>query len=363
MARKKATAKDESQTVESIVSPTENLATATDAVMENLEKSLLSDYKEYLTDSIPDRRRDLFKLHIPSLNWAVNGGLPRGQMVHLYGPESAGKTTLALHIVADIQKQGGRVLYLDVENSLDLGYAMHIGVDPGKMRYQRKLGSGEAMLDMVEKGVRGGIYSLIVVDSVASLAPAGMLEASNEQMFVGAQARMLSQALLKLNNAAVNSNAIILWVNQERANIQTGYGVRPTTTPGGKALPYYSNVGLRIQRIGQVKEGDHIIGQQVRIRVEKNKIGPPMREATCYLVYGEGIRRDWDLVVSAKESGVLVQKGAGWIEYNGEKMGQGLKAVVEYSQSHPEFLDELEQKIYNKQAAIVEAPAAEPQGE
>jgi recombination protein RecA len=344
-----------------------NVVQAPDAVMEQLEKSLMSDYKDFLNDSIPDRREDLFKLHIPSLNHALAGGLPRGQMVHLYGPEGCGKSTLALHIAADIQKQGGRVLYADVENSLDRNYALHIGVDPTRLRYQRRMSSGEAMLDFVEKGVRGGIYSLIVIDSVASLLPAAIGEANNEQMFIGAQARMMAQALMKLNNACINSNSIILWVNQQRANIQTGYGVRPFTTPGGKALPFYTNVALYMQRIGQVKEGETIIGQQVRIKVEKNKIGPPMRQAECYLIYGEGIRKDWDLIVTAREKGIITQKGAGWMEYNGTKVGQGLKAVVEYGHEHPEFLTELEQKLYNIQPAeapeVAELPAAETPGE
>lgn len=191
----------------------------TDKAMMDLEKALMVDYKDYMSGNIPNRSNDLFKMHIPSLNWALNGGLPRGQMVHLYGPEGAGKTTLALHIVADIQKQGGRVLYIDAENSLDLNYAKAIGVNPSTLRYVNNILGGEWALDMIEKGIRGNIYSLIVVDTVASLVPKAMEEAPMDQLFVAAQARMMSHALLKLNNAAVNTNAIILWVNQERSNI------------------------------------------------------------------------------------------------------------------------------------------------
>jgi recombination protein RecA len=241
-------------------------------------------------------------------------------------------------------------MYIDLENSLDLTYATHIGVDASKLRYVPKPPSGEIALNMIEAGIRGGIYSLIVVDSVAAMAPAAVLEASNEQLFVAAQARMLSQALLKLNNAAVNSDAIILWVNQERANIAPGPHA-PTTTPGGYALRYYCNIAMRIARTGPVEQAlsngtKLVLGQKVKVSVKKNKIGPPMREATCHLIYGDGIRRDIDLALGAIAKGVI-KKNGGWYTYEGEQLGQGLKSIAEYEVTHPGFLDKLEKQIYN----------------
>lgn len=322
----------------------ESVASVGKSAEDKMEEAVLKEYQS-LFASIPDRRLNLFKTNIPGLDYILGGGLPRGQMVHAYGPEGCGKTTLGLHVTAAVQQQGGKVLYIDAENSVDKSLALALGIQPNKTSYLAKIPSGEFVLDMIEKAIRANLYPLIVVDSVAALSPAEIINGSNQDATIGVKARMLSKALEKLNNAAVNSDTIIVFINQLRANIQTGYGVRPFTTPGGKALPFYANTNIYMQKIGPIKEGEVQIGQQVRIRVEKNKIAPPMRDVICNLVYGQGFRRDMDLILTAKDRGVIRLKGS-WYEYNGEQIGQGLNSAVEYAKTHPEFLNQLESTLY-----------------
>jgi recombination protein RecA len=335
----------------------------TDEINDQLEATIFKGYEEFF-EAVPDRRKNLFKLDIPSFNHVMGGGLPRGQMVHLYGPEGTGKSTLALHMVASVQASGGRVLFIDQENALETSYAKALGVnvDPPYLKYMRKNPNGEVVLDIIEKAVRSGLYALIVVDSVATLAPANVLEASNQEVFVAAQARMLTQGLMKLNHAAVNSDTIILWVNQQRSNISKMPNARQFTTPGGKALPFYANINILIQRFGPIKEGEQIIGQQAKIKVEKNKIAAPMREVLCNMIYGYGFRKDLDLIISAKDAEMIQQKGS-WFEYNGIKLGQGLNSVVEYAKAHEEFLKELEDRLYGEVPVAVIAPIASDSGE
>lgn len=331
------------------------VAAASEEMRDQLEKTVLKEYSNLFT-KMPDRRNNLFEVNIPGLNYILGGGLPRGQIVHIYGPEGSGKTTLVMHIIASIQAQGGRALVLDSENSMDSNVATGIGINVDAVRYMKDLPNGEIALDIGEKAIRANLCDCLVYDSVAALSPAAILEGSNMDKHVADKARMLSTALEKLNNAAVNSNAIIVFVNQLRANIQTGYGVRPFTTPGGKALPFYANVNIYVARVGPIKEGDKIIGQQVKLKVEKNKIAPPMRETICNLIYGQGFRRDMDLILSAKDKGILTLKGS-WVEYNGERIGQGLPSAVEYAKAHPEFLDDLEGKLYGETTAANPADA------
>lgn len=326
-----------------------------DAMRDQLEKSVLKEYA-HLFSVMPDRRENLFKVDIPGLNYIMGGGLPRGQIIHIYGPEGSGKTTLAMHIMASIQKQGGRVYCLDSENSMDRNVAESIGVNVNEVRYLKEMPNGETALDIGEKAIRANLCDCLIYDSVAALVPEAVKEGSNLDKHIGDKARMLSQALDKLNNAAVNSNAVIVFVNQLRANIQTGYGVRPFTTPGGKALPFYANVNIYVVRVAPIKEGDQIIGQQVKLKIEKNKIAPPMKEVICNLIYGQGFRKDMDLILSAKEAEIIVQKGS-WIEYNGERIGQGLNSAVEYAKTHENFLQELEDKLYGDKPSSTEAVA------
>jgi recombination protein RecA len=321
---------------------------ASEAMRDQLRASILKEY-EYMLGAVPDRTVDLFPLHIPSLNKALGGGFPRGQIIHVYGTQGAGKSTLAFHIAASVQAQGGHVLYFDSEVAAHAPYVQGLGIniDPSKFTHVKNLGGGEIALDLAEKAVRSNTYELIVFDSVAALAPASILDASNEQQHIGTQARMMSQALLKLNNAASKSGTIILFVNQLRANInQFGHG-KAYTVPGGNALRYYSNIEMHMQRVGEIKEGEEIIGQRVRIRIEKNKIAPPYREVICNLIYGDGFRRDADLILSAIDKGIIKQAGS-WYKLGEETIGQGLASIKQYAKEHPEFLDMLEERLYGK---------------
>lgn len=328
-------------------------ANPSDVLRDQLEKVVLKDYAHLFT-TMPDRRKNLFKLDIPGLNFILGGGLPRGQIVHIYGPESAGKTTLAMHIMASIQRQGGRVYCLDSENSMDSNAATPIGVKVEDVRYLKDMPNGETALDIGEKAIRANLCDCIIYDSVAALSPAKVIEDSNLDRHIGNKALMLSVALEKLNNATVNSNAIIVFVNQLRANISKMPQARPWITAGGKALPYYANVGLHVTRFGAIKEGEKIIGQQVKVRVEKNKIAPPMKEVILNLIYGQGFRRDMDLILSGVDAKIIEKKGS-WYTYQGTSLGQGLPGAVDYAKDHPEFLDELEDKLYGEARVVPNA--------
>lgn len=356
MARPKGS-KNKAEVAASVESKKESSKDSKASMADKLEQAVLGDYQEMFT-TIPNRRENLFNTGIPGLDYILGGGFPRGQMIHVYGPEGCGKTTLMEHITAAIQKQAGKVLYLDVENSLDLNQAKALGIDTSVLGYIKKVPSGEVALDMIEKAIRANLYQCIIVDSIAALTPAEIINGSNQDATIGVKARMISKALEKLNNAAVNADTIIIFVNQLRANIQTGYGVRPFTTPGGKALPFFANVNIYMQKIGPVKDGDIQIGQQVKIRVEKNKIAPPMKDVICNLVYGQGFRRDMDLILSAKDRGIIALKGS-WYTMGGEQLGQGLPGVVSYANSHPEFLDMLEGKLYGTKESITEESTGE----
>jgi|GEM_PF-1789501 recombination protein RecA len=317
---------------------------SSDAMRDQLEKSVLKEYA-HLFSTMPDRRDNLFKLDIPGFNYILGGGLPRGQIIHIYGPEGTGKTTLAMHIMASIQKQGGRVYCLDSENSMDCNVAKNIGVNVDEVRYLKEMPNGETALDIGEKAIRANLCDCLIFDSVAALVPEAVKEGSNLDKHIGDKARMISQGLDKLNNATVNSNAVIVFVNQLRANISKMPNARQWITPGGKALPFYANVNIHVSRVAPLKEGEKVIGQQVKLKVEKNKIAPPMREVICNLIFGQGFRKDMDLILSAKDAGIIKQKGS-WIEYNGESIGQGLNSAVEYAKTHENFLQELEDKLY-----------------
>ena len=300
-----------------------------------------------------DRTDNLFKLQIPSLNAILGGGLPRGQMIHLYGAQGAGKSTLAQQIIQSVQAAGGNVLLVDAENTMHSPYMKAIGIDcsPEKLTLIDKITTAEDVLDMIEKMVRADGYSLVVVDTVAALLPASILESSNSDASIGVQARMMSMALLKLNNAAVNSGTIILFVNQLRANISPMPNAPKSTTPGGNALKFYCNIELRMSRVGSITEGAKVIGQEVKIEVMKNKIAPPMRNTVCNLIYGEGFTRDSDLILAAKDAKIIDLAGS-WFTYGTNKW-QGLSAIKEYAKEHPEFLNELEAKLYGDQPVIV----------
>lgn len=304
------------------------------------------------------------------------GGLPRGRIVEVYGPESSGKTTLALHCIAEGQKKGGNAAFIDVEHALDPVYAANLGVDIDSLLVAQP-DTGEQALEITEKLVASGAIDVIVVDSVAALVPRAEIEGEMGDSHVGLQARLMSQALRKLAGAISKSNCVAIFINQLREKVGVMYG-NPEVTPGGRALKFYSSVRLEIRRVEQLKSGSDIIGSRTRAKVVKNKIAPPFRTAEFDIMYGEGISKVGELIDTAVQLDIVKKSGA-WFSYNGERLGQGRDNVKKFLQEHPELMDEIEgivrdnvDKLYApkngaakkeaaKPAAVkVEAPAAEP---
>ncbi len=270
------------------------------------------------------------------------GGLPRGRVVEIYGPESSGKTTLCLQVVAEIQKAGGTAAYIDAENALDPVYAGKLGVKVGDLLISQP-DTGEEGLEITDMLVRSGGVDLIVVDSVAALTPKAEIEGEMGGQLPGLQARLMSQALRKLTSNIKRTNTLVIFINQIRMKIGVMFG-NPETTTGGNALKFYATVRLDIRRTGSIKKGDEVIGNETRVKVVKNKVAPPFREAHFDILYGEGISRAGEIV----ELGVqhnFVEKSGAWYAYNGEKIGQGKDNAREFLGDHPEMAAEIENKI------------------
>ncbi len=270
------------------------------------------------------------------------GGLPRGRVVEIYGPESSGKTTLCLQVVAEIQKAGGTAAYIDAENALDPVYAGKLGVKVGDLLISQP-DTGEEGLEITDMLVRSGGVDLIVVDSVAALTPKAEIEGEMGGQLPGLQARLMSQALRKLTSNIKRTNTLVIFINQIRMKIGVMFG-NPETTTGGNALKFYATVRLDIRRTGSIKKGDEVIGNETRVKVVKNKVAPPFREAHFDILYGEGISRAGEIV----ELGVqhnFVEKSGAWYAYNGEKIGQGKDNAREFLSNHPEIAAEIENKV------------------
>ena len=270
------------------------------------------------------------------------GGLPRGRVVEVYGPESSGKTTLCLQVVAQVQKAGGVAAYIDAENALDPVYAGKLGVKVGDMLISQP-DTGEQGLEIADMLVRSGGVDVIVIDSVAALVPRAEIEGEMGDQLPGLQARLMSQALRKLTSNIKRANVLVIFINQIRMKIGVMFG-NPETTTGGNALKFYASVRLDIRRIGSIKKGEEVVGNETRVKVVKNKIAPPFREALFDILYGEGISREGEIV----ELGVLhniVEKSGAWYAYQGDKIGQGKDNAREYLREHPELAAEIEAKI------------------
>lgn len=270
------------------------------------------------------------------------GGLPRGRVVEIFGPESSGKTTLSLSVVAEAQKTGGTCAYIDAENALDVVYARKLGVKIDDLLISQP-DTGEQALEIADMLVRSGGIDVIVVDSVAALTPRAELEGDMGDSHMGLQARLMSQALRKLTANIKRTNTLVIFINQIRMKIGVMFG-SPETTTGGNALKFYSSVRLDIRRTGQIKKGDDIIGNETRVKVVKNKVAPPFKQADFEILYGEGISRNGELV----ELGVLnnlVEKSGSWYSYNGQKIGQGKENAKEYLKENPQIANEIETKI------------------
>ena len=270
------------------------------------------------------------------------GGLPRGRIVEIYGPESSGKTTLALHCIAEGQKGGGYAAFIDVEHALDPIYANALGVDVNSLLVSQP-DTGEQALEITESLVRSGAIDVIVVDSVAALVPRAEIEGEMGDSHVGLQARLMSQALRKLAGAISKSNCVAIFINQLREKVGISYG-NPEVTPGGRALKFYSSVRIDIRRIETLKAGGEMIGSRTRAKVVKNKISPPFKEAEFDVMYGRGISREGELLDLAVKLGV-VQKSGAWFSYNEKRLGQGRDNVKEYFRSNPELSKEIESKV------------------
>ena len=271
------------------------------------------------------------------------GGLPRGRVVEIYGPESSGKTTLTLHAIAEVQKQGGLAAFIDAEHAFDKLYAEKLGIDMEKL-FVSQPDNGEQALEITEHLIRSGAIDLIVIDSVAALVPKGELEGEMGDSKVGLQARLMSQALRKLTGTISKTSSTCIFINQLREKIGVMFG-NPETTTGGNALKFYSSVRLDIRRIGQIKEGpDSVLGNRTKVKVVKNKVAPPFRVVEFDILYGEGISKEGEIIDMAVETEVL-QKSGSWFSYDGNKLGQGKESVRLLLKDNPELSEEIEGKI------------------
>ena len=291
---------------------------------------------------------ELLKSGSLSFDLALGGGYPKGRIIEIYGPESSGKTTLALHAIAEIQKTGGQAAFIDAEHALDPAYAKRIGVDIDNLLISQP-DNGEQALEICETLVRSNAVDLIVVDSVAALVPQAEIDGDMGDAQMGLQARLMSQAMRKLTAIISKSKATVIFINQIRMKIGVMFG-NPETTTGGNALKFYASVRIDIRRIGQIKDGENIIGNRTKIKVVKNKIAAPFRSAEFDIMYNEGVSKVGDVLDLAVQYGVFDKAGA-FIKYNGETIGQGREAVKRVLKEKPEFFAEIEQKVREKAEA------------
>ncbi len=286
------------------------------------------------------------------------GGLPKGRVVEIYGPESSGKTTLTLQVIAESQKLGGTAAFVDAEHALDPGYAEKLGVNVDELLVSQP-DTGEQALEITDMLVRSGAVDIVVVDSVAALTPKAEIEGEMGDSHMGLQARLMSQALRKLTGNIQRSNTMVVFINQIRMKIGVMFG-SPETTTGGNALKFYSSVRLDIRRIGAIKKGDEVIGNQTRVKVVKNKVSPPFKQAEFEILYGHGISRMGEIIDLGVQHGI-VDKAGSWYSYGDDRIGQGKENVREFLNNHPEMAEEIEAKIRTKllpsKAEIAEAAA------
>jgi recombination protein RecA len=287
------------------------------------------------------------------------GGVPKGRIIEIYGPESSGKTTVALHMVAEVQKRGGVAGFIDAEHALDPAYAKNIGVDIDNL-YISQPDCGEQALEITETMVRSGAVDIVIVDSVAALVPKAEIDGDMGDSHMGLQARLMSQALRKLTAVIGKSNCIVIFINQLREKLGVMFG-NPETTTGGRALKFYSSIRMDVRRVETLKQGGEVVGNHTRVKVVKNKIAPPFKEAEFDIMFGKGIVKEGDLIDIATNIG-LIGKSGSWYSYEGDKIGQGRENAKAFLVSNPEIADEIERKIrqhYGLSAGVVEAAEQE----
>ena len=316
---------------------------ALDAAIAQIEKQYGKGSVMKLGDNSANMNVETVPTGSLSLDIALGlGGLPKGRIIEVYGPESSGKTTVALHCVAEVQKRGGIAGFIDAEHALDPVYARNIGVDIDNL-YISQPDCGEQALEITETMVRSGAVDIVVVDSVAALVPKAEIDGDMGDSHVGLQARLMSQALRKLTAVISKSNCIVIFINQLREKVGVMFG-NPETTTGGRALKFYSSVRLDVRRTESLKQGGEIVGNHVRVKVVKNKIAPPFREAEFDIMFGQGISREGDVLDLAVNAGIVNKYGA-WYAYEGDKIGQGRENAKTYIHENPAFFDMLEAKV------------------
>ena len=316
---------------------------ALDAAISQIEKQYGKGSIMKLGDSSAQMNVETIPTGALSLDIALGlGGLPKGRIIEIYGPESSGKTTVALHAVAEVQRRGGIAGFIDAEHALDPAYAKNIGVDIDNL-YISQPDCGEQALEITETMVRSGAVDIVIVDSVAALVPKAEIDGDMGDSHVGLQARLMSQALRKLTAVISKSNCIVIFINQLREKVGIMFG-NPETTTGGRALKFYSSVRMDVRRVESLKQGGEVIGNRTRVKIVKNKVAPPFREAEFDIMFGQGISREGDILDLAADTGVINKSGA-WYAYNGEKIGQGRENAKIYLKENPMICEEVEAKV------------------
>lgn len=316
---------------------------ALDAALGQIEKQFGKGSVMKLGDSAANMNVETVPTGSLSLDIALGlGGVPRGRIIEIYGPESSGKTTVALHMVAEVQKRGGIAGFIDAEHALDPAYAEKIGVDIDNL-YISQPDNGEQALEITETMVRSGAVDIIIVDSVAALVPKAEIDGDMGDSHVGLQARLMSQALRKLTAVISKSNCIVIFINQLREKVGVMFG-NPETTTGGRALKFYSSIRMDVRRIETLKQSGEMVGNRTRIKVVKNKIAPPFKEAEFDIMFGQGISKEGDILDLASNIGI-VQKSGAWFAYNDAKIGQGRENAKQYLRDNPAVADEIEAKV------------------
>lgn len=316
---------------------------ALDAALSSIERSFGKGAVMKLGDPAAAMNVETVPTGSLSLDIALGmGGVPKGRIVEIYGPESSGKTTVALHMVAEVQKRGGIAGFIDAEHALDPVYARNIGVNIDEL-YISQPDNGEQALEITETLVRSGAVDIIIVDSVAALVPKAEIDGDMGDSHVGLQARLMSQALRKLTAVISKTNCIVIFINQLREKVGVMFG-NPETTTGGRALKFYSSIRMDVRRIESLKVNGEVVGNRTRVKVVKNKIAPPFREAEFDIMFGKGISREGDILDLSVTSNV-VQKSGAWFAYNGDKIGQGRENAKIYLSEHPDIMEEIEQKV------------------
>ena len=334
---------------------------ALDAALAQIEKQYGKGSVMKLGDKSANMNIEVVPTGSLSLDLALGlGGMPRGRIIEVYGPESSGKTTVALHVVAEIQKRGGIAGFIDAEHALDPVYAANIGVDIDNL-YISQPDNGEQALEITETMVRSGAVDVIIVDSVAALVPKAEIDGEMGDSHVGLHARLMSQALRKLTGIISKSNCVVIFINQLREKVGVMFG-NPETTTGGRALKFYASVRLDVRRIETLKVGGDVVGNRTRVKVVKNKVAPPFKEAEFDIMFGKGISREGDILDLAVLYDIVGKSGA-WYSYNGEKIGQGRENTKLYMLNNPEFMAEVEEQVRAKCFAITSKDSDEEQAE